>query len=173
MDPRDWWNDPPDIVPLGPNHDTDAFTCGVASMDEFLRTSPRGASPLGTVWVATPFAGSSQVVGYFFVAPDPVELVDELGSVAQGVVMTLRIERLAIATSAQGQKLASYLLAQVFEQVLEAAEVHPIDTVTLVPLTEELRTWYRRLGFRDDPDSAEMILSIRVLREARRKSRVA
>lgn len=165
---RDWWKDPPEIVPLSAIHDTHSFSCGVAAMDGFLRTAPRGVSPLGTVWVATPSPGSTEVLGYYCVAPDPVELVDELGSVAQGVVTTLRIERLATAQALHGQKLAGYLLARVFELVLEAADIHPIDTVTLVPLTDALRLWYRRLGFKDDPGSSQMILSVSTLRAAAR-----
>jgi hypothetical protein len=97
MASRNWWEDPPDIVPLNAAHDRESFTCGVTAMDDFLRTAPLGESPLGTVWVATPSVGSSEILAYYYAAPDPVELVDEVGSVVHGVVTTLRVERIAVA----------------------------------------------------------------------------
>jgi hypothetical protein len=59
-------------------------------------------------------------------------------------------------------------MRHILEQVLEASEVHPLDTVTLVPLTDDLRPWYRRLGFVDDPGSRDMILAVSTLRAAKR-----
>jgi GNAT superfamily N-acetyltransferase len=135
-------------------------------MDDFLRTAPLGASPLGTVWVVTEDPASAQVLAYYCVAPDPVDLVDEAGSVVHGVVTVLRIERIATATVLQGQSLGHYLLAHIFEQVLEAAEVHPIDAVTLVPLNDRVRAWYGRLGFVALPNSHEMAIAMSTIRRA-------
>jgi len=167
MSARDWWEDPPEIVLLNERHDRKSFTCGQPAMDDFLRTAPLNPHAEYKVWVATPRPGSSEILAYYAMHPDPIDLVSEEESVAQGVVTVVSVERLATSMHYQGRGLGDFLLATIIDQVIEASEVHPIEALTLVPLNDRVRAWYLRLGFLPTPGREGLFLPLSTLRLAR------
>lgn len=167
MSARDWWAEPPDLVPLDEHHDRQSFTCGQPAMDDFLRTAPLTPHTELKVWVAIPYPGTSEILAYYAMRPDPIDLVSEEESVSLGVVTVVAVERIATDIKYQGQGLGDFLLATLFEQVLDASEVHPIEALTLVPLNERVRAWYLRLGFLPVPDHEGLFIPLATLRQAR------
>jgi hypothetical protein len=64
------------IEPLGPRHDRAAFSCGNASLDDFIRTKARKENELGycAVFILVEEPDSQSIVGYYSLSSHSVTL---------------------------------------------------------------------------------------------------
>lgn len=102
---------------LGPDHDRNTFSCGVAALDSYL-SSQAGQDVkrrVSACYVALEVA-SGKVAGYYTLAAGSVPLNDLPPALTKRLprypsVPVARVGRLAIDKAFQGQKLGSALLA--------------------------------------------------------------
>ena len=105
------------LEPLGPGHDRNAFSCGVAALDRYLasQASQDVKRRVSACYVAVEVA-SGKVAGYYTLAAASVPLSDLPLTLAKRLprypsVPVARVGRLAIDKVFQGQKLGGALLA--------------------------------------------------------------
>src|SRR5947207_2221729 len=125
----------PHIVRINSKHDRKSFDCGKPSMNDFL--FKYGLSEVyGATWVLVPEPDSHQIMAYYTVRPDLVELDDD----EEFEIVVL--ERLAVDNQFQGDGYGTELLLHVIIQVYYAAIEHEIRALELFALDDEAKAWY-------------------------------
>jgi GNAT superfamily N-acetyltransferase len=140
--------------PLGSDHETDGFDCGIASLNDYLvkrASSDQKASKSRTYVVAR----GRRVVGYFSMTAASVEPRDATERAAKGqgaqAIPAVLIGRFAIASSEQGQGLGSALLVEALRKAAAAADTIGVRVVLVDALNEGVREFYLRHGFEVSP----------------------
>jgi ribosomal protein S18 acetylase RimI-like enzyme len=143
----------PDLViePLGPNHDRQAFSCGVAALDRYFReqASQDVKRRLGNCFVAVHRADRA-VAGYYTLAASSIPLdalpESETRRVPRYPVLPATlIGRLAVGSRYQGRQIGAALVVDALHRSLQAA---PASFTLLVDAKDEqAAAFYRRHGF--------------------------
>jgi GNAT superfamily N-acetyltransferase len=158
------------VEPLGRQHDRDSFSCGVESLDRYLKTQAfqdirRKAS---VVFVMVEPAAPKRIVGYFTLAAF---------ALAQGVVpeaarkhipryplvSATLIGRLGIARERRVQGLGSILLARAMRMAYENASVVGSSMLIVDALDENAARFYEAHGFVRLADTMRLILPMAVV----------
>jgi GNAT superfamily N-acetyltransferase len=146
------------VVPLEPRHDRGAFTCGVESLDRYLKhlAGQDARRHVATVFVAEE-VDTGTVHGFYTLSMASV-LLDKLPDALvkrmprYPTVPAVRLGRLAVHVEAQGTGLGGHLLIDAMVRSL-ASEI--AWTALLVDVKDETaRTFYAKYGFlafADDP----------------------
>lgn len=136
--------------PLGSDHETDHFDCGLGSLNDYLDKrafSDQKAGKSRTYVIAR----GQQVVGYFSMTAASIEPRDATERAAKGqgsqAIPAVLIGRLAIASSEQGQGLGSALLVEALRKAAAAADTIGVRVVLVDALDEGVRGFYVRHGF--------------------------
>lgn len=146
-------------------HDRQSFSCGTAALDDFLRVYAH-AGPWRT-WVLVEEPGSSEILTYCALEPDPVECISE-GGLHLGNVDVVWVRYLATASKHQRRGHAELMLNFAIESTVLASEVHPIEALMLDPISVEVQQYYLRLplGFRTiSPDSLRLAIPMSTMRD--------
>ena len=140
----------PDAPP--PDNDREAFDCGDATLNEYLR---RIARQNHESWGAKTFVAASlperaRVLGYYTISPGAIEFprvpADLMKRLGRYYVPVFRLGRLAVDRSAQGQGLGGDLLMAAGERALAvAAEVGGV-ALAIDAKSAEATRWYARFG---------------------------
>ena len=154
--------------PLGSDHETDGFDCGIASLNDYLATralSDQKASKSRTYVIAR----GRHVVGYFSMTAASVEPRDTTGRAAKGqgtqAIPAVLIGRFAIARSEEGHGLGSALLVEALRKAAAAADTIGVRVVLVDALNEEVRKLYVRHGFEASPtDSLHLMMLMKDVR---------
>ena len=149
-------NDAPfSIVPLSGNHDRASFTCGVAPLDLYVRqqASQDVRRRIANCFVIVE-AATGALAGYYTLAAANVLLRELPEAMAARLprypaVPAVLLGRLAVATSFQGRKLGSVLLADAVARVARADIAS--FAVVVDPKDDSARQFYQRHGFLDLP----------------------
>ncbi len=157
------------IDPLGKQHDRQGFTCGVESLDGYLKTqaSQDMKRKSTAVFILSP-AGSPKnipttVLGYFSLSAYALEqdLIPEAARrhlPRYPMVGATLIGRLAVASAWQGRGLGAVLLAEALRKAYDNATVIGSSMVVVDALDEGAGSFYERHGFLKLPDSMRLIL---------------
>ena len=119
-------------------HDRDGFACGEPSLDDYLRTlaTQHHRAGISTTHVLVDDSDSRRILGYYTLAAAQLLLSDLSEEDRRGLprypVPAIRMGRLAIAVSAQGQGLGDYLLAHAVARCLGLRE--QLHALLLAPL---------------------------------------
>jgi GNAT superfamily N-acetyltransferase len=140
-------------APITPDHQLDAFDCGVPSLNDWLRKQAlrnerNGASRTYVSCV------DEMVVGYYCLStgavvrsasPKPMQrnMPDPIPVVILG--------RLAVNTSHGGLGLGTALLRDAIERVLHAADSIGIKAILVHAISDEARRFYLERGFLPSP----------------------
>lgn len=145
------------IQTLDPSrHDREGFDCGVAALNEYLGKKANQDVKRGACgcWVAVAREKGTQVLGYYTLSAEAVE-VSELPDLPKSLGRKLPryrrigaalLGRLAVAKSAQGQRIGERLLYDALMRCL-VSEI-PFVVVVVDPKDERAAAWYGRFGFR-------------------------
>lgn len=136
-------------------HDRDAFDCGVAELNDYLaKTANQDVKRSAAgCWVAVPSEDSSDILGYYTLAPESVAAAD-LPDLAPKIRRKLPpyprmgaalLGRLAVSKTLQGQRIGERLLFDALTRCL-ASEI-PFVMVVVDPKDEKAAEWYGRFGF--------------------------
>jgi predicted N-acetyltransferase YhbS len=155
--------------PLSPEHQLEAFDCGVESLNQYLierAYSDQRADKSRTYVVAR----GDRVVGYFSVAAASIEPSDATGRAAKGQgaqpIPAVLIGRLAVAKAEQGQGMGGALLVEALRRSAAAAETIGARVVLVDALDEEARGFYAKFGFEASPtDPLHLMMLMKDIRK--------
>jgi ribosomal protein S18 acetylase RimI-like enzyme len=155
------------VEPLASAHDRARFSCGVESLDSYLRTQAGQdiRRKANAVFVLVGAAQPKDILGYFTLCatalsqgevPDPArKLVPRYP-----LVSATLIGRLAIAKQSQGQGLGSILLAQALQRACESANTVGSSMVVVDASSEAACGFYAAHSFVRLPQSMRLVLPL-------------
>jgi len=160
------------IALLHERHDRNGFTCGVESLDRYLKTqaSQDVRRKANAVFVLGGPGDPARVLGFYTLCAT---------AIAQGVVpeaarnhipryplvSATLIGRLAVSTDRQGQGLGAILLADALRRAFESAETVGSSMIVVDALDERAAGFYAAHGFVRLPDSLRLALPMRLVGE--------
>lgn len=145
------------LEPIRREHIRDAFDCGNASLNEFLRRYARQSEDLG---VARTFVavrpGEVVVRGYYTIRTGQVEVQElpqgETKRFPRYPVPVVHLARLAVDLTARGQGLGELLLLDALEKALAASCSIGAYAVEVIATDEAARSFYLKYGFKELQD---------------------
>jgi predicted GNAT family N-acyltransferase len=156
------------IAVLNDAHDRSGFTCGVESLDRYLKTQAgqdvrRKAKAVFVLsWEAAP----GPVLGYYTLSAMAISQGEVPEAARKHVpryplVSCTLIGRLAVARHQQGQRLGSILLADALQRAFESADTVGSSMVVVDSLDEAAAGFYAAHGFVRLPDSLRLVMPMR------------
>ena len=139
--------------PLAAHHEVAAFTCGVDSLDQWLkrRALPNQASGASRTFVA---CDGSRVLAYYPLASSAIAMNAAPGRVRRNMpepIPVVVLGRLAIDRSLQGQGMGRALVKDAGQRIIQAADAIGIRGVLVHALTPDAKAFYERIGFEPSP----------------------
>lgn len=140
------------IEPFDKQHDRSSFSCGQATLDDFIHTrvSQYEKRRLGRTFVAVP-RGEKRVIGFYTLAASSVAFEHLVAEVARKLpkhpLPVVRLARLAVDRSAQGQRLGEGLLLDALARTLDLSAKLGLYAVEVDALDDAAAAFYRKYGF--------------------------
>lgn len=145
---------------LRSDHDLDAFRCGHAVLDEWLRRHARNATGQGTrTYVLV--GERAEVVGYFAIAPHLLAreaAPRRIGRGAPSRIPAILLAKLALDERLQGQGLGSELLVHALTTIVEAARAAGGRVVVVDAIDEAAARFYQAHDFQPVPVDAHRLV---------------
>ena len=135
-------------------HELDAFSCGVESLDSWLKrfAYTNQQSDLTTTYVAH---RKNKVVGYYSLTAGSVNRQDAPLRMVKGApnhpIGVVLLARLAVHESEKGAGLGRALLKDALVRSASAADIIAVKAVLVHALNEEARRFYMRFDFEPSP----------------------
>src|SRR5271163_2853600 len=157
------------IVLLGEEHDRGSFTCGVESLDRYLKTQAGQdvRRKANAVFILNEIGEPTRVLGYYTLCAMAISQGDVPEAARKHVpryplVSATLIGRLAVAKDRQGQRLGAVLLADALRRAFESASTVGSSMVIVDALDEAAAGFYAVHGFVRLPDSLRLVLPVRL-----------
>ena len=138
--------------PVGKQHDREAFDCGEAALNEFLRRYARKSHEQGSAktFLAIADAGDNTILGFYSLSPASVEYARAPDLVRRGLarydVPVFRLARLAVDRKIQGQGLGGQLLLAAGRRCLLASAAVGGVALLIDAKNDRVASWYARYG---------------------------
>ena len=158
---------PPDlsVEPLGRHHGRAAFSCGIESLDHYLKTQAGQdvKRKANGVFVLAGRSEPERILGYYTLcaaslAPGEVPLAARKHIPRYPLVSTTLIGRLAVAGQCQGLGLGALLLADALRRACAAASTVGSSMVVVDAISERAAAFYEANGFIRLPESLRLVL---------------
>jgi GNAT superfamily N-acetyltransferase len=158
------------LEPLGKHHDRESFTCGVESLDVYLKT--QGSQDMrrkaNAVFVLVLERASRTIAGYFTLcayglSPGAIPEAARKHLPRYPVVSATLTGRLAVSSELQGRGLGSVLLAKALAKAYENAAVVGSSMVVVDAIDGRAARFYQAHGFIRLPESMRLILPMRTI----------
>ena len=156
------------IVPFGEVHDRARFTCGVESLDRYLKTQAGQdiRRKANAVFVLSSVSEPERVLGYYTLCAMAISRGEVPEAARKHVpryplVSCTLIGRLAIARDQQGQPLGSILLADALLRAFESAGTVGSSMAVVDALDDAAAGFYAAHGFVRLPDSLRLVMPMR------------
>jgi GNAT superfamily N-acetyltransferase len=155
--------------PLAAHHALDAFDCGIAPLDDWLK---RRAVQNQAVGASRTFVASDagQVIAYYALASSAIAPTAAPGRFRRnmpGPIPVVVLGRLAIARSHQGRGLGRALFQDAGRRVIYAAETIGIRGLLVHAISDEAKAFYLQLGLDPSPlEPMTMMTTVTDLRAA-------
>jgi GNAT superfamily N-acetyltransferase len=153
---------------ISTTHNRDAFDCGDALLNEFLRRHARQSHDKGgpKIFVATPSDDTSRIFGFYSLSPASISYARTPANTTKGLakheVPVFRLGRLAVDLTIQGQGFGGQLLLAAGRRCIHvAAEVGGV-AILIDAKNEPVARWYVSYGAHpllDAPLSLVLFLS--------------
>lgn len=158
------------VEPLGPEHDRAGFTCGVESLDRYLKmqASQDVRRKANAVFVLVEAASPRDVLGYFTLCATAMPQ----GDVPEGarkfiprypLVSATLLGRLAITAARRGEGLGSLLLARALRKANDSADTVGSSMVVLDAIDANAVAFYVAHGFTRLGESDRLVVAMRVV----------
>lgn len=154
---------------LGEEHDRSGFTCGVESLDRYLKTqvSQDVRRKANAVFILSELRQPNRILGYYTLCAMAISQGDVPDTARKHVpryplVSATLIGRLAVATDRQGQRLGAVLLADALQRAFESASTVGSSMVIVDALDEPAAGFYAAHGFVRLPESLRLVLPMRL-----------
>jgi GNAT superfamily N-acetyltransferase len=159
------------VEPLAKGHDRAAFSCGHASLDDFLKkyASQYARRKLGTTYVAV-VGGQPRVLGYYTLAPSHFEFANAPAELLKGLprhpVPSFLLARLAVDQSERGKGLGRFLLLDAFARCLWVAREVAFRAIEVEAIDDQAALFYAKYGFLPFPgDPHHLALPLETVEE--------
>ena len=147
-------------VLLHAQHQTEQFSCGVASLDAWLKRRAlknqiQGAS---RTYVA---CQGDRVVAYYAIASGAVTCNEATGRLRRNMpdpIPVVVLGRLGVDSSLHGQGLGRSLVRDAALRILQAADVIGIRGMTVQALSDDARIFYEHMGFEPSPLDPNLLM---------------
>lgn len=139
-------------APISKAHEREAFDCGVADLNEFLRRHARQSHERGgaKTFVAAPLNDANQVLGFYSLSPASIDYARTPALVKKGLarydVPVFRLGRLAVDVRVQGQGLGGQLLLAAGRRCINAAADVGGVALLIDAKNERVAEWYQSYG---------------------------
>jgi GNAT superfamily N-acetyltransferase len=157
------------VVRRGEQHDRGSFTCGVESLDRYLKTQAGQdvRRKVNAVFILSEVSEPTQVLGYYTMCAMAISQGDVPEAARKHVpryplVSATLIGRLAVAKERQGQRLGAVLLADAVQRAFDSAGTVGSSIVMVDRLDEAAAGFYAAHGFLQLPDSLRLVLPMRM-----------
>ncbi len=157
------------IVLLDEQHDRSSFTCGVESLDRYLRTQAGQdvRRKANAVFVLSGIDAPPRILGYYTLCAMALAQGDVPEAAQKHVpryplVSATLIGRLAVAAAFHGRGLGAILLADALRRAFESANTVGSSMVVVDALDEAAAGFYAAHGFVRLPDSPRLVLPMRL-----------
>lgn len=171
------------IEPLdSKRHDRTGFASGIARVDNFLKRSARKQQANDHTRVQVAVSSDAAVVGYYAMNAHRLDLPDASGLPRRlvrnvpphGAIPAAYLSMLGVSKPAQGRGLGTFLMADAFQRVLNAAGQIGLAALILDVLDDDgeaasdrRQAFYSALGFRSFPSQPRrMFITVEALRRA-------
>jgi GNAT superfamily N-acetyltransferase len=158
------------LEPLGKHHDRAGFSCGVESLDVYLKTqaSQDMRRKANAVFILVPEDSPGTIAGYFTLcayrlSPGTVPEAAQKHLPRYPVVSATLMGRLAVGSTLQGRGLGSVLLAKALAKAYENAGVVGSSMVVVDAIDERAARFYRAHGFIQLPEAMRLVLPMRTI----------
>jgi predicted GNAT family N-acyltransferase len=157
------------IVPLDEAHDRGSFSCGVESLDRYLKTQAGQdiRRKANAVFVLSERGEPTRILGYYTlcamaIAQGEVPEAARKHTPRYPLVSATLIGRLAVSKDRQGRRLGAILLADALQRAFETASTVGSSMVVVDALDEQAAGFYATHGFVRLPDSLRLVLPMRL-----------
>lgn len=157
---------------MAAHHDRGAFSCGIDSLDRYLRTQAgqdvrRRANG---VFILVVIDAVETILGYYTFCAASLPQVDVPAEVRKHIpryplVSATLIGRLAVLRTRQGDGLGSLLLADAVQRAYASAETVGSSMLVVDALNERAAAFYESFGFQPLPESLRLVLPMRSIEE--------
>jgi GNAT superfamily N-acetyltransferase len=158
------------LEPLGKHHDRGAFSCGVQSLDHYLKTqaSQDMRRKANAVFVMVSADAPMRIIGYFTLcaytlSQSAVPEAARKHIPRYPLVSATLIGRLAVAADHHGHGLGGVLLARALRKSYENASVVGSSMIVVDALDERAARFYEAHGFIRLADSMRLILPMQTV----------
>jgi GNAT superfamily N-acetyltransferase len=158
------------LEPLGKQHDRTEFTCGVDSLDLYLKTQATQdmRRKANAVFVLVPLDSPGKIAGYFTLcayglAPGTIPEIARKHLPRYPVVSATLIGRLAISVDVQGKGLGSLLLTEALQKAYENCAVVGSSMIVVDAIDDRAAVFYQAHGFIRLSESMRLILPIQTI----------
>ncbi len=156
-------------APLAETHELGAFSCGVGSLDDWLKRRARGNQVSGASRTIVA-AEYDRVVAYYALASGGVAVAGAPGRVRRNMpdpIPVAVLGRLAIDAAWQGRGLGRALFRDCAARVLQAADIIGIRGIVVHAISEPAREFYLALGLQPSPlDPMTLMVTLTEVRTA-------
>lgn len=139
--------------PLAAHHDIDGFSCGVVSLDDWLRRRARGNQASGASRTFVVCEGK-RVIAYYALASSSVAAVAVTTRFRRNMpdpVPVVVLARLAIDQEYHGKGMGRALVKDASLRVIGASELMGIRGLIVHAISEDAKAFYASLGFSESP----------------------
>lgn len=158
------------IEALASHHDRDGFSCGVDSLDRYLRTqaSQDVRRKANGVFILVELDQPKIVLGYYTLCATALPQGDVPVAARKHIpryplVSATLLGRLAVSESRQGERLGAILLADAVQRAYTSAETVGSSMLVVDALNERSVAFYEGHGFVRLPDSPRLVLPMRAI----------
>jgi GNAT superfamily N-acetyltransferase len=158
------------IEALASHHDRDHFSCGVDSLDRYLRTqaSQDVRRKANGVFILVEPAKPDIVLGYYTLCATGVAQGDVPAAARKYVpryplVSATLVGRLAVSEARQGERLGAILLADAVQRAYASAATVGSSMLVVDAINERAAAFYEGNGFVRLPESMRLVLAMHVI----------
>jgi ribosomal protein S18 acetylase RimI-like enzyme len=158
------------IEALAAHHDRNGFSCGVDSLDRYLRTqaSQDVRRKANGVFVLVEPEKPETVLGYYTLCATGVPQGDVPAAARKHVpryplVSATLVGRLAVSAARQGERLGELLLADAVRRAHASASTIGSSMLVVDAINERAAAFYEGNGFVRLPDSMRLVLPMHVI----------
>lgn len=143
--------DPPAL--LSTEHDGSTFSCGIASLDEWLvkRALANQSTGASRTYV---LSQATKIIGYYALSNGGVAAAEAPGKIKRNMpepIPVMILGRLAIDQSWQGKGLGTDLLRDAVLRTMNAATISGIRALLVHAIDEHAEKFYKKNGFLSSP----------------------
>jgi GNAT superfamily N-acetyltransferase len=158
------------IEALAPHHDRNRFSCGVDSLDRYLRTqaSQDVRRKANGVFILVEPDRPDVVLGYYTLCATGVAQGDVPSAARKHIprrpmVGATLVGRLAVSQARQGERLGAMLLADAVRRAYASAATVGSSMLVVDAISERAAAFYEGNGFLRLPDSLRLVLPMHAI----------